>query len=105
LLSLYLYLILFKKAAPGAARSLTPLVNDKTSRKYILVSGDGSSSAYFFAPNSSGDLKYNLVWSKLYSGYTAGGLSIADINNDGVNEFIIAIYEANYLEIFTLENM
>ena len=93
------------KAAPGAARSLSPLTNDKTSRKYILVSGDGSSSAYVFEPNSSGDLKYSLVWSKVYTGYTAGGLSIADLNNDGTNEFIIAIYEANLCEIFTMKKM
>ena len=39
----------------------------------------------------------------MYNGYTVGGLSIADLDNDGTNEFIVAIYEANYCEIYTME--
>ena len=60
--------------------------------------------AYFFQPNNSGDLSYTLNWSKLYKGYTVGGISIADLDNDGKNEFMIAIYEANYCEIYAVDS-
>ena len=47
------------QAAPGAAKSFTPLSDDSTSRKYILVSGDGSSMVQLFNALICTNIVYN----------------------------------------------
>ena len=58
--------------------------------------------AYLFQPIESGSLNYTMIWSNFYQGYTVGGSSIADIDGDGFVEIIVAIYEANKCDVFTL---
>lgn len=95
-----------QQAAPGGAKAFYPnLREEKNSRPYILVSGDGAEKAYLFEPMDTNPVQYNLIWSKLYSGYTVGGTGIADLDGDGINEFIIPIYENNTCYIYTLENV
>ena len=55
-------------AAPGSAKAFYPNLKDKTTRKYILVAGDGSEHAYLFQPTTTGALSYTLVWTQLYKG-------------------------------------
>ena len=92
-----------QQASPGAARALYPLSNStKSTRPYLLVAGDGAEYLYLFEPSPIGqELSYNLTWSQDFMD-TVGGISIADINNDGVNEFAVAVYEKNACFVFTL---
>lgn len=103
-----------QQAAPGTARALYPLAkkngnDDKnvdadqtTTRPYLLVAGDGAEQLYLFEPSDVGTvLSYKLAWSQDFND-TVGGISIADINGDGVNEFVVAIYEKGLCYVFTL---
>lgn len=67
-----------------------------------MVSGDGSEKAYLFQPSDTNPLTYTLVWSKLFSD-TVGGSSIADINDDGISEFVVANYENNNIDVYTFQ--
>jgi hypothetical protein len=97
------------QAAPGSAIAFSPMLNQTQSsghrRKHIVVSGDGASSLYLFEPDYTSDFGYSLVWSQLYTGFTVGGMAIADLDQDGINEFIVAIYEANKCDVFTMEKV
>lgn len=91
-------------ASPGSARAFYPLVNPpKNTRPHILVAGDGAEKLYLFEPinTSQEPATWQLVWSQDFKD-TVGGISIADINNDGVNEFAVAVYEKNVCYIYTL---
>lgn len=95
-----------QQAAPGGAKAFYPNLNEeKTSRPYILVSGDGAEKAYLFEPTDTNPVQYDLIWSQLYSGFTVGGTGISDVDGDGINEFIIPIYENNTCFIYTLEKV
>ena len=60
-------------------------------------------AAYLFKPSDVGQaLTYELAWSQHFDGDTIGGMSLADINNDGFMEVAIAIYERNQCVVFTL---
>ncbi len=90
------------QAAPGSATLIYPnLNNTKKELPYILVAGDGAEYGYLFEPSLSGsNLNYTLTWNYMFSN-TVGGVSVADIDGDGFNEFIIAIYEANSCFLFS----
>lgn len=89
-------------AAPGSAKAFYPNLRDVSkTRPYLLVSGDGSEQAYLFEPSESSPPSYKLVWSQLYKGFTIGGISIADVNGDGINEIIIAVYESNKCYVYS----
>ncbi|CAF0757137.1 unnamed protein product [Brachionus calyciflorus] len=90
-----------QQAAPGGAKAFYPNLNEK-SKPYILVSGDGATKAYLFAPLNTKPVQYNLVWTETYKGYTVGGTAIGDLDGDGLNEFIIPIYENNTCYIYSL---
>ena len=47
-------------------------------------------AAYLFKPSDVGQaLTYELAWSQHFDGDTIGGMSLADINNDGFIEFVL----------------
>lgn len=90
------------QAAPGGAKTFTPLTNDKSSLPSILLSGDGAEYSYLFEPSYENNvLKYNLTWTEYYKGFTVGQISIADINNDGYMEFVVPLYEDNTVKVYT----
>ena len=92
-----------QQSAPGGFQAFYPKVRDEESaRPYILVSGDGAERAYLFAPLDTNPIQYNLVWTELFSGYTVGGTAIADLDGDGINEFVIPLYESNTCFVYTL---
>ena len=90
------------QAAPGAPVLFHPNLNrQKEERLHIILAGDGSEYAYHFAPSvKTEELSYSLVWSKLY-GDTVGGIDVADINGDGINDCIIPIYEKNIVYFYS----
>lgn len=91
-------------ASPGSARAFFPLVNPpRNTRPHILVAGDGSEYLYLFEPveNDKNQPAWKLAWSQDFKD-TVGGITIADLNGDGVNEFAVAVYEKNVCYVFTL---
>jgi hypothetical protein len=91
----------FNQAAPGAARLFHPNSNDTTSRPYIVLAGDGSEYAYIFRPTETDSLNYELLWKQLFKDDTVGGICTGDINNDGLTEIFIPIYEGNKVFVFS----
>ena len=92
----------FNQGSPGCAIPFLPNLNDKNQLPYIVSAGDGSQYAYLFEPVlTNNKLSYNLVWKELYKGYTVGGISVADINNDGYSEFTVPIYEGKAVKVYT----
>jgi hypothetical protein len=67
----------------------------------LLVAGDGAEKAYVFEPSQTGEIAYSLTWSYLYQGYTVGGTSVADVDNDGYAEIIVPAYESNKAYVYT----
>jgi hypothetical protein len=66
------------------------------------VAGDGNESAFLFEPKIENNvLSYNLTWTQYYKGFTVGQIAIADIDNDGFSEYVVPLYEANAVEIYT----
>jgi hypothetical protein len=89
------------QAAPGGAKAFYPLSNNST-LLHILVAGDGNESAFLFEPKIENNvLSYNLTWTQYYKGFTVGQIAIADIDNDGFSEYVVPLYEANAVEIYT----
>lgn len=91
-----------KSAAPGSAKPFYPLANVKGKRPYLLVAGDCAENLYIFEPNDYNPLSYTLIWTHDYED-TVGGITIADINQDGVNEFAVAVYEKNFVDVYTFD--
>ena len=48
-------------------------------------------------------MKYAMIWSQVYKDDTVGGVSFADLDNDGYTELALAIYENNLVLIYSFQ--
>lgn len=92
------------QAAPGAARLFYPKISESQGPAHIILAGDGSEYAYVFEPYiTNGSLSYRMIWSQWFKGDTVGLISCEDLNNDGFNECVIPLYEANVIKLYTFK--
>lgn len=68
----------------------------------ILVAGDGAQMAYLFVPTTAanGTLSYSLAFANTYNS-TVGDMLVADIDGNGRNDVLIALYDASQIQVYS----
>mmetsp|Transcript_76419 Transcript_76419/g.224205 ORF Transcript_76419/g.224205 Transcript_76419/m.224205 type:complete len:504 (+) Transcript_76419:53-1564(+) len=93
------------RGAPGASQAFWPLVSNKSSKPWILVSGDDAGFAAVLKPTSDSvdTWSYSQEFFVNSTG-TIGTPSAADVDGDGKTELVVPFYNDAKIEIYTFSD-